>query len=116
MRHELIGQAMTIGDRRNFITALLVLDPITSPVWARQHGLESASLDDLCRDSTVLAEVQRAVDAANQHLARVEQVKRFVLLAEQFTPESGELTPTLKLKRRVILERHAEEIEALYPL
>jgi long-chain acyl-CoA synthetase len=116
MRHELIGQALAIGDRRNYVTALLVLDPITSPVWARQHGLESASLDDLCRELTVLAEVQRAVDAANQHLARVEQVKRFVLLAEQWTPESGELTPTLKLKRRVILERHAEEIEALYPV
>jgi long-chain acyl-CoA synthetase len=62
----------------------------------------------------VLAEVRRAVDEANRHLARVEQVKNFVLLAEPWTPESGELTPTMKLKRRVVLERNAAAVEGMY--
>ena len=112
--HDLIGQALAIGDRRKYIAALLVLDPLTAPVWAKQHGIEAASLDELERHPEVLAEVQRAVDAANEHLARVEQVKRFRLLAEQWTPETGELTPTLKLKRRVVLERNSGAIEAMY--
>ncbi len=112
--HELIGQALAIGDRRKHITALLVLDPLTAPLWAKQRGIAAASLDELKRHPEVLAEVQRAVDAANEHLARVEQVKRFLLLAGQWTPETGELTPTMKLKRRVILERNAGAIEAMY--
>ncbi len=112
--HDLIGQALAIGDRRKYITALLVLDPLTAPLWAKQRGIEAASLDELERRPEVLAEVQRAVDAANEHLARVEQVKRFLLLAGQWTPETGELTPTMKLKRRVILERNAGAIEAMY--
>jgi len=112
--HELIGQAMAIGDRRNYITALLVLDPMTAPVWAMQHGIETSSLDDLAHHPQVLAEVQRAVDQANEHLARVEQVKRFVLLADQWTPETGELTPSMKLKRRAVLERNADTIDSMY--
>jgi long-chain acyl-CoA synthetase len=113
--HDLIGQAMAIGDRRNYITALLVLDLMTAPVWAKQRGIEASSLEELAHHPQVLAEVQRAVDEANEHLARVEQVKRFVLLAEQWTPETGELTPTLKLKRRVVLEHNADAIDAMYP-
>jgi long-chain acyl-CoA synthetase len=112
--HDIIGQAMAIGDRRNYITALLVLDPMTAPVWATQHGIDASSLDELAHHPQVLAEVQRAVDEANEHLARVEQVKRFVLLSEQWTPETGELTPSMKLKRRVVLEHQAGAIEAMY--
>jgi long-chain acyl-CoA synthetase len=114
LQHPLIGQACAIGDRRSFVTALLVLDAEMAPVWARRHGIEAASAAELAGNAEVLAEVQRAVDAANEHLARVEQVKRFTVLPAEWTPESGELTPTLKMRRRVIVDRYGAEIEAMY--
>jgi long-chain acyl-CoA synthetase len=115
-QHPLIGQACAIGDRRPYVNALLVLDAERAPAWARQHGIEAASLAELTRHPTVLEEVQRAVDAANTHLARVEQVKRFRLLPNEWTAQTGELTPTLKKRRNVILERYADVIEALYAM
>jgi long-chain acyl-CoA synthetase len=114
LQHPLLGQACAIGDRRSFVAALLTLDPDIAPVWARRRGLEATSTAELARHPAVLAEVERAVEAANQRLARVEQVKRFTVLPREWTAESGELTPTLKMRRRVIVERHAAEIEAMY--
>jgi long-chain acyl-CoA synthetase len=113
-RHPLIGQACAIGDRRNYVTALLVLDGETAPAWARQHGIQAQSLAELAAHPEVLAEVEQAVRDANEHLARVEQVRRFGLLPTEWTAETGELTPTLKRRRRVITERYAKEIELLY--
>ena len=84
------------------------------PAWARSHGLSATSPSDLACEPAVLDEVQRAVDAANSHLARAEQVKRFALLPDEWTAQTGELTPTLKKRRGVILERYAAEIAALY--
>jgi long-chain acyl-CoA synthetase len=114
LQHPLIGQACAIGDRRPYVTALLVLDAELAPVWAKRHDVEAASLADLSSEPAVLAELQRAVDAANEHLARVEQVRRFRVVPAEWTPLSGELTPTLKMRRRVIVERYAGEIEAMY--
>jgi long-chain acyl-CoA synthetase len=113
-RHPLIGQACAIGDRRNFVTALLVLDPDVAPAWARARGVEAASLAQLADNPEVIAEVERAVAEANSHLARVEQVRRFRLLPNEWTAETGELTPTLKRRRRVIVDRYASEIDQLY--
>ena len=114
LQHPLIGQACAIGDRRPFVSALLVLDAEMAPLWARDHGIEATSIADLSRRPEVLAEAQRAVDAANAHLSRAEQVRRFTLLPSEWTPVSGELTPTLKMRRRVIVERYGDEIEAMY--
>ena len=114
LRHPLIGQACAIGDRRKYVTALLVLDPDVAPAWARRHGIEAASISDLACHPEVLTEVERAVDEANQHLARVEQVKRFRLLPKEWTAGSGELTPTMKKRRRFIVEKYAREIEGMY--
>jgi long-chain acyl-CoA synthetase len=114
LQHPLIGQACAIGDRRPFVSALLVLDAEMAPVWARRHGVEAGSAAALAAHPDVLAEVQRAVDAANEHLARVEQVKRFTVLPAEWTPETGELTPTLKMRRRVIVDRYASEIDTMY--
>jgi long-chain acyl-CoA synthetase len=111
-RHPLIGQACAFGDRRSYITALLVLDPDAIPAWAKANGVEPSG--DLTTNPAMLAEVGRAVDEANSHLARVEQVKRWKLLPGEWTAESGDLTPTLKKRRRVIAERYATEIESLY--
>jgi long-chain acyl-CoA synthetase len=113
-RHPLIGQACAIGDRRNYVTALLVLDGEAAPVWAQQHGVRTGDLAELAAHPQVLAEVAAGVRRANQDLARVEQVRRFTLLPAEWTAETGELTPTLKRRRRVIAERYAADIERLY--
>lgn len=112
--HPLIGQAIAIGDNRPYLTALIVLDDEMAPSWAAARGIESDDLATLAEHPAVRAEIDRAVDAANERLARVEQVKRYRLLTETWTPDSGELTPTLKLKRRVIVDRYHSDIEALY--
>jgi long-chain acyl-CoA synthetase len=113
-RHPLIGQACAIGDRRNYMTALLVLDPDTTPAWARTHGVPFDSLADLAAHPDVLAEVERGVESANSHLARPERIRRFTLLPAEWTAQSGELTPSLKRRRAVIIDRYAKEIEELY--
>jgi long-chain acyl-CoA synthetase len=113
-RHPLIGQACAVGDRRNYVTALLVLDPETTPAWAREHDIPFGSLADLAAHPEVIAEVERGVATANSHLSRPEQVRRFALLPAEWTAQSGELTPSLKRRRRVIVDRYAKEIEELY--
>jgi long-chain acyl-CoA synthetase len=113
-RHPLIGQACAVGDRRNYVTALLVLEPEVAPAWASAHGIEAASLAELAAHPEVLAEIERGVTEANSHLARVEQVRRFRVLPSEWTAETGELTPTLKRRRRVIVDRYATEIDQLY--
>ena len=113
-RHPLIGQACAVGDRRNYVTALLVLDPEVAPAWASAHGIEATSLAELVAHPEVLAEIERGVTEANSHLARVEQVRRFRVLPSEWTAETGELTPTLKRRRRVIVDRYAAEIDQLY--
>jgi long-chain acyl-CoA synthetase len=110
----LIGQACVIGDNRPFVSALLVLDPEVAPPWAANHGVEGKSLGELAEDPTVLAEVQRNVDDANQRFARVEQIKRFVLLGDEWLPDSEELTPTMKLKRRGVHAKYEDQIESMY--
>ena len=113
-RHPLIGQACAVGDKRNYVTALIVLDPEVTPAWARGHGIEASSLAELATDPEVLAEIERGVAEANAHLARVEQVRRYRVLPNEWTAESGELTPSLKRRRRVIVDRYAREIDGLY--
>ncbi|HEY1819424.1 MAG TPA: long-chain fatty acid--CoA ligase [Trebonia sp.] len=113
-RHPLIGQACAIGDRRNYVTALLVLDPETTPAWARARGIQFDSLADLAAHRDVLTEVERGVETANSHLARPERVRRFTLLPAEWTAQSGELTPSMKRRRAVIIDRYAKEIEELY--
>ncbi len=112
--HPLIGQALAYGDRQPYVVALLALDAEAAPAWARAHGITAGSLAELAVNPQVLAEVEAGVAAANARLARVQQVKRWRLLPAEWTAETGELTPTLKLKRRVVHERYADVIESLY--
>ena len=112
--HPLIGQVLVYGDDRPYVVALIVLDHELAPGWAARNGLAGNDLAALASHEQVLAEVQLAVDAANQRLARIEQVKRFEILPVEWTAESEELTPTLKLRRRIIHAKYAERIEALY--
>jgi long-chain acyl-CoA synthetase len=91
-----------------------VLDPDAARMWATQHGQADASLADLARDADLVAELQKAVDEANAEVSQAEQVRKFKVLPAEWSVESGELTPTLKLKRRVVNERYGGEIEELY--
>ena len=113
-QHPLVGQAAAIGDRRSYIAALIVLDPDVAPAWAKAHGIEFRNLAELASDARVVAEIEKGVAAANEHLSRPEQVKRFKVLPEEWTVESDVLTPTLKLKRRIVSQKYAREIEELY--
>jgi long-subunit acyl-CoA synthetase (AMP-forming) len=98
-----IGQAVAVGDGKPYNVALLTLDPDVAPAFEQKHG----------RDG-LLAEVERGVEAANEQLARVEQIKRFRLLDDEWQPGGDELTPTMKLKRKPIHEKYSDEIDALY--
>jgi long-subunit acyl-CoA synthetase (AMP-forming) len=110
----LIGQACCIGDRRPYNTALIVLDADYAPQWAAQHGLEGTTLEQLAPDPQIIAAVQDGVDAANERLARVEQIKKFTIVAGDWAPGGDELTPTMKLKRKPIAEKYADAIERMY--
>ena len=110
----LIGQAVAIGDRRPYNTALIVLDSDYAPQWAASHGLEGRSLEELAAEPAVVEAVGRGVEAANRHLARVEQIKKFRIVAGDWLPGGDELTPTMKLKRRPIAEKYAGLIEEMY--
>ncbi|HEV7462050.1 MAG TPA: AMP-dependent synthetase/ligase [Solirubrobacteraceae bacterium] len=110
----LIGQAAAIGDARSFNTALIVLDADFAPGWAKKHGIEDTSLEALAADEKVRAAVQEGVDGANEHLARVEQIKKFTIVSGDWLPGGDELTPTMKLKRKPIAEKYSDEIEAMY--
>jgi long-chain acyl-CoA synthetase len=110
----LIGQAVAIGDARPYNVALITLDPDFAPGWAEKQGIEETSFEALASDEKVLAAIQAGVDEANSHMARVEQIKKFKLLPTDWQPGGDELTPTMKLKRKPIDQKYAEEIEALY--
>lgn len=114
-REPLIGQAVLIGDRRPYLVALFGLDAEMKKEVARAHGLpEHARIEDLVAQSDVRARIERHVQEVNARLPRFEQVKRWDVLPEEMSVESGELTPTMKVKRRVVAERHGERIEFLY--
>ncbi|MGZ8666386.1 MAG: AMP-dependent synthetase/ligase, partial [Solirubrobacterales bacterium] len=110
----LIGQCVAIGDRRPFNVALIVLDADYAPVWSAANGVEGMPLSELASNEEVVAAVQAGIDEANSKMARVEQIKRFTILHEEWAPGGDELTPTMKLKRKPIAEKYEAEIEALY--
>jgi long-chain acyl-CoA synthetase len=110
----LIGQAAVIGDARPFNVALLVLDPDIAAATARSLSLGDSSVAAVAQNSEVAERIAQAVQAANGKLARVEQIKRYELLAEEWLPGGDELTPTMKLKRRPINQKYAETIDGLY--
>ncbi len=110
----LVSQAMAYGDKRKYITALITLDPEQAPVWAKANGVADTSPQGLASDPKVLARVQSAVDAVNRKLASFEQVKYFKIVAQDFTPESGDLTPTLKVKRKVVTAKYQSLLDDMY--
>jgi long-chain acyl-CoA synthetase len=110
----LIGQAVAIGDARPFNTALVVLDTDYAPQWAKAQGIDAQALEQLATEPKVNDAVKQAVDEANSHLARVEQIKKFTIVPGEWTPGGEELTPTMKLKRKPIAAKYQAEIESMY--
>jgi len=114
MNSSLVAQAALVGDRHKFIAALISPRFSALEEWARQNGINASSRAELVADSRVVARYAEIVREVNGSLANFETLKRFRVMAEEWTQESGELTPSMKLKRRVITERYAAVIDALY--
>jgi long-chain acyl-CoA synthetase len=112
--HPLVSQCIVVGDQKPFIGALVTLDPDMLPSWAKNNGLEGLSMEDARTDPAVLAEVQKAVDDANKAVSKPESIRKFTVLAGDFTEDNGYLTPSLKLKRNIVMKDYANEVEALY--
>jgi long-subunit acyl-CoA synthetase (AMP-forming) len=112
----LIGQAIAIGDSRPYNVALVTLDPDNLPGFLKEAGIagDPSDLDSLVQKQEVIEAVQKEIDAANGHMARVEQIKKFKILPTEWEPGGDELTPTMKLKRKPIGEKYKDEIEELY--
>ncbi|TVP64754.1 MAG: hypothetical protein EA340_13390 [Nitriliruptor sp.] len=113
-RSALIAQLCAVGDERPFVSALVVLDAEALPAWAESQGLSFGSVAEAAQHPKVLAEVQQAIDAGNAELARVEQVRKWAIVPAEWTAESEELTPSLKLKRNVIHTKYSDVIDGLY--
>jgi long-chain acyl-CoA synthetase len=111
--HALIDQCIVVGDGQPFIAALITIDPEAFPAWAEAHG-KSGSLADHLDDPDLRAEVEAAVDDANKAVSRAEAIRKFRILPGQWTEEGGQLTPSLKLKRNVVMRELKDEVAALY--
>lgn len=111
--HPIISQVMVVGDAQPYIAAIVTLDPEQAAIWAESHG-KSPSLDALKQDPDLVAEIQSAVDQANAAVSKAESIRRFRILATDFSIEDGELTPTLKVRRDVVGDHFADDIAALY--
>ena len=97
-----------------FIGALITLDAEMLPAWAKNNGLQGLSMDEARTNAAVHAEVQKAVDDANKAVSKPESIRKFTILAGDFTEDNGYLTPSLKLKRNVVTKDYAADVEALY--
>jgi long-chain acyl-CoA synthetase len=112
--HPLISQCLVVGDGRKFIGCLITLDPEAIEPWKQEHGKSSLSMAELAEDPDLVREIDAAVAEANASVSRAESIKKYRILDTDFTEETGHLTPTLKVKRNVVLKDFADEIEALY--
>ena len=112
--HPLISKACMIGDGRKFLSMLIAIDHEEAPAWAQSNGLEYLDLASFSQLPEVKAEIERAVKEINETVSPVEQVKKWIIVPDEWTPDSGEVTPSLKLKRRVVVDKYADEIERLY--
>ncbi|HEU5002093.1 MAG TPA: long-chain fatty acid--CoA ligase [Actinomycetota bacterium] len=110
----LISQALVVGDRRPYLVALITLDAEVAPKWAADHGLGVSDPEALATNQTVLDAVGAAVGRLNQELSKAEGIKKWAVLPKDFTQDAEEITPTLKVRRKIIMEKYAADIERLY--
>ena len=113
--HALVSQCLVIGDARPFVAALVTLDPDALGAWARAHGLpEDSTAADLRNNEALLADIQHAVDAANSKVSQAESIRKIRVMANDWTEAGGQMTPSMKVKRNVVMQECASEIEELY--
>ena len=105
---------MVVGDDRPFVGVIITLDPEALEQWKGTNDKTAATLADLSTDPAILSEVQKAVDRANRSVSKAEQIKKFVVLDSDLSEESGHVTPTLKVKRNIVMRDFAKDIDALY--
>ena len=110
----LVSQCMVVGDNKPFIAALVTIDPEAFPAWAKQNNKGDATMADLTQDPDLVAAIQGAVDEANKAVSHAEAIKKFAILPIDWTEEGGQMTPSLKLKRAVVMQEFSAEVEALY--
>jgi long-chain acyl-CoA synthetase len=104
---------MVVGDGQPFIAALVTIDPEALPTWAAANG-KTGGIDELVDDADLRAEIQKAVDEANKAVSSAEAIKKFTILTDAWTEEGGQLTPSLKLKRAVVMREFKDDVDALY--
>ncbi|MBW3086102.1 Long-chain-fatty-acid--CoA ligase FadD15 [Austwickia sp. TVS 96-490-7B] len=112
--HPLVSQCLVVGDQRPFIAALITLDAEMVPMWGKAHGITELTLEAALTDPIVQGHLQQAIDRANARVSRAESIRKFTVLTSDFTEESGHLTPSLKVKRNVVLRDFADEVDRLY--
>ena len=112
--HPLVSQTIVVGDGKPYIGALVTLDVDMLPTWLKNNGHAQMGAGEAAGDQVVLSEIQRAVDDANHSVSRAESIRRFRLLVVDFTEDSGHLTPSMKLKRSVVMRDFAHEVDELY--
>jgi long-chain acyl-CoA synthetase len=112
--HPIVAQAMVVGDQRNFVAALVTLDQESLDQWMDDQGRPRVPLAEVTHDEQVRAAVQTSIDAANETVSGAEQIRRFEILAVEWTEDSGHLTPTMKLKRSKVMDDFSREVESLY--
>lgn len=112
--HPLVSQCVVIGDQKPFVAAILTLDPEMLPTWLKNNGLPEMSIEEAGRNEKVRAEVQQVVDKANQSVSRAESIRTFEIIDTDFTEENGYLTPSMKLKRNVVVKDFADVIDTIY--
>jgi long-chain acyl-CoA synthetase len=110
----LIGQAAVVGDARPFVSALVVLEPDAAAAFATREGITYVSVSDLVGEQKVIDAVAAGIDEVMREFNNAERVKKWTILGDEWLPDSDELTPTSKLKRRIIVEKYAADIEAMY--
>jgi long-chain acyl-CoA synthetase len=113
--NPLIGQAVVIGDQKPFVAALISLDPEMLPIWLANNGADkNLSVADAAKSPIVLAEIQRSIDRVNKNFSKAESIRKFVVLTQELSEESGHLTPSLKIKRDVVLRDFAPSVQEIY--
>lgn len=112
--HPLVAQCIVVGDQKPFVAAIITLDAEMLPAWLKNHGLGEMSVAEAAQDATVRAAVQAAIDDANRSVSRAESIRKFEIIDTDFTEENGYLTPSLKLKRNIVVKDFSDVIERLY--
>jgi long-chain acyl-CoA synthetase len=113
--NPLVGQAIVVGDQRPFVSAIISLDPEMVPIWLANNGLDkNLTLAQAAKEPKVLAEIQVAVDRVNKNFSKAESIRKFTVIGQELSEESGHLTPSLKIKREVVMRDFAPAIDEIY--